>query len=71
MNVTGEEISIRAVAEAIAAELQVSDKLVFDTTAQDGPLKRTLSDSKLRNLWPEYAPTKFQVALKVVLKRWT
>jgi GDP-L-fucose synthase len=63
LNITGQEISIREVAFAVANQFGVADKVQFDSTYPDGPLCRTLSDAKLRCIFPEYSPTSFGEAL--------
>jgi len=64
MNITGQEISIREVAFAVARQFGVEDKLKFDSSFPDGPLRRTLSDAKLRSMFVEFSPTTFVEALE-------
>ena len=68
LNVTGEEISIREVAYAVARQFGVEDRVRFDSSFPDGPLRRTLSDAKLRSLYPQYSPTDFNTALEIVCR---
>ena len=69
INVTGEEISIRAVAEIIADIFGVKERLMFDATFPDGPKYRTLSDRKLRSLFEGYEQTSFKTALQNVVAK--
>lgn len=66
LNITGQEISIREVAFAVAKQFGVADKVKFDATYPDGPLRRTLSDAKLRSMFAEYSPTSFVEALDCI-----
>ena len=67
INVAGEEISIRAVAELIANMFGVAKRLSFDASFPDGPMYRTLSDDKLRRLYEGYEQTDFETALRSVV----
>ena len=69
INVAGEEISIRAVAELIANMFGVEKRLSFDASFPDGPMYRTLSDDKLRRLYEGYEQTDFETALRSVVAR--
>ena len=69
INVAGEEISIRAVAELIANMFGVAKRLSFDASFPDGPMYRTLSDDKLRRLYEGYEQTDFETALRSVVAR--
>jgi len=66
VNVTGEEVSIREAAFAVAKQFGVEGRVIFDSSFPDGPLRRTLSDAKLRSLFAEYSPTNFVEALASV-----
>ena len=67
INVAGEEISIRAVAELIANMFGVEKRLSFDASFPDGPMYRTLSNDKLRRLYGGYEQTDFETALRSVV----
>ena len=69
INVAGEEISIRAVAETIADIFGVKERLTFDASFPDGPKYRTLSDCKLRRLFEGYEQTSFKTALQNVVAK--
>jgi GDP-L-fucose synthase len=66
LNITGQEISIREVAFAVAKQFDVDENVKFDSSFPDGPLRRTLSDAKLRSMFAEYSPTSFNEALKII-----
>jgi len=71
LNVTGEELSIYDVARAIATRFKIEQKLKFDTSFPDGPKRRTVSDDKLRKLFPGYSPTSFADALPLICSKLT
>ncbi|EQC41580.1 GDP-L-fucose synthase [Saprolegnia diclina VS20] len=54
-----DEVSIQRVAEGIAAALQFTGDLVFDTTKGDGQYRKTASNAKLRSLSPELGAYRF------------
>lgn len=58
-----DEVSIDAVAHAIAAAFKFKGKIVFDTTKADGQYKKTASNKKLRNLRPDFQFTTFNEAI--------
>jgi len=66
LNITGQEISIREVAFAVAKQFGVEHNVKFDSSFPDGPLRRTLSDAKLRCMFAEYSPTSFDEALESI-----
>jgi GDP-L-fucose synthase len=46
----GEDVSIKEIAELIAAEVGYKGSLVFDTTKPDGTPRKLLDTSKINNL---------------------
>ncbi|ORY52429.1 epimerase-domain-containing protein [Rhizoclosmatium globosum] len=59
-----DEISIKKVAESIATAMEFEGPVVWDTTRSDGQYKKTASNAKLSNLFPEFEFTPFEQALK-------
>lgn len=58
-----EEISIAAVAKMIADAFGFQGKVLFDTSAQDGQFRKTVSTRKLRGYLPSFQFTSVQEAL--------
>eukprot|EP01116_Phalansterium_solitarium_P011654 TRINITY_DN273_c0_g2_i1.p1 TRINITY_DN273_c0_g2~~TRINITY_DN273_c0_g2_i1.p1 ORF type:complete len:741 (+),score=281.80 TRINITY_DN273_c0_g2_i1:80-2302(+) len=67
INFTGDEVSIFDIANLVVKLAGFQGKLEWDTSKGDGALKRTVSDEKLRNLYPEYKPTPFAEALEATV----
>lgn len=64
-----DEVSIEHVARAIAKAFEFKGKIEFDTTKADGQYKKTASNRKLRNLFPEFEFTAFDDAIATTV-RW-
>jgi len=58
------EMSIRQVAEMIAAAMDFQGKIICDTTKADGQHKKTASNRKLRSLRPDYKFTPMKEGLR-------
>ena len=61
---TEDEYSIRVLAEMIAEKIGFDGDIVFDTTMPDGQLRKKLSTTQLRELYPAFQLTPFSVGLK-------
>ena len=57
------EVSIADVAHAIAGAFGFEGQLVFDTSKQDGQIRKTVSNAKLRSYLPAFTFTPFAEAL--------
>lgn len=68
LNVAGNEVNVGEAARVIARAFNVEDKLIFDESFTDGPIYRTLSDAKVRQLFREYEQTSFETALQEVIQ---
>lgn len=62
------EVSIRQVAESIARAFDFKGRIDFDTTKADGQHKKTASNQKLRQLYPDFKFTDFDKAVKDSVK---
>jgi len=59
-----DEISIADAARAIVEVMGFKGELILDTTKSDGQFKKTASNKKLKELYPEFRFTPFKEALK-------
>uniref|UniRef100_A0A8C4NAC5 GDP-L-fucose synthase n=1 Tax=Eptatretus burgeri TaxID=7764 RepID=A0A8C4NAC5_EPTBU len=59
-----DEVSIKDVAEAVAAGMDFHGEIVFDVTKSDGQYKKTASNAKLRKYLPDFSFTPFDQAVK-------
>jgi len=59
-----DEVSIADVARYVAEAMDFRGNIVFDTTKSDGQFKKTASNAKLRELYPEFQFTPIQQGLK-------
>ena len=59
-----DEISIGDVARAVAEGMDFKGNIIFDTTKSDGQYKKTASNKKLRELYPEFQFTPIQEGLR-------
>uniref|UniRef100_A0A336MFY6 GDP-L-fucose synthase n=1 Tax=Culicoides sonorensis TaxID=179676 RepID=A0A336MFY6_CULSO len=62
------EVTIKQLAESIAAAFDFKGKLEFDTTKADGQYKKTASNKKLRTLYPGFKFTEFNEAIRDSVK---
>ena len=58
-----EEVSIRDVATIIAKEFDYDDMIRFDSNYTDGQIKKTVSNDRLMNLFPDFKFTTLQEGL--------
>jgi len=58
------EVTIKEVAELVAAAMDFKGKLVCDTTKSDGQYKKTACNEKLRQLRPDYTFTPIKEGIK-------
>lgn len=61
---TGEEVSIRFVAEKIAKLMQFDGEIIFDRDKPDGQFRKPTSIKKLRSYLPHFRFTPLEVGLK-------
>uniref|UniRef100_UPI00358F457E GDP-L-fucose synthase isoform X2 n=1 Tax=Myxine glutinosa TaxID=7769 RepID=UPI00358F457E len=59
-----DEVSIKEVAEAVAAGMDFQGQIAFDVTKSDGQFKKTASNAKLRKYLPDFSFTPFDQAVK-------
>ncbi|KAI3656694.1 hypothetical protein MP638_005872 [Amoeboaphelidium occidentale] len=59
-----DEVSIKTVAEQIVQTVGFTGDFSFDTSKADGQFKKTASNKKLKQLFPDFKFTPFDVALK-------
>lgn len=59
-----DEVSIKQAAEMIVEAMDFKYGLEYDTTRSDGQYKKTASNAKLRNLWPDFEFTPMKEAIK-------
>eukprot|EP01040_Poterioochromonas_malhamensis_P005832 gene5832-6272_t len=59
-----DEVSIADVARNVADAMEFKGNVVFDTTKSDGQYKKTASNHKLRELYPEFQFTSIQQGLQ-------
>lgn len=59
-----DEVSIADVARYVAEAMDFKGQIVFDTTKSDGQYKKTASNKKLRELYPEFQFTPIQEGLR-------
>ena len=57
------EVSIREIAQTVASIVGI-DEILYDVSYSDGQYKRTVSNEKLRNLYPEFQFTPMEKALE-------
>ena len=55
-----DEVSIADVAKYVAEAMDFKGQIIFDTTKSDGQYKKTASNKKLRELYPEFKFTPIQ-----------
>lgn len=63
-----DEVSIADVARSVATAMDFQGKIVFDTTKSDGQFKKTASNTKLKQLYPEFKFTPIDEGLKASCK---
>lgn len=63
-----DEVSIADVAKYIADAMDFKGNIVFDTTKADGQFKKTASNTKLRQLYPDFHFTPIEEGLKETCK---
>lgn len=59
-----DEVSIEHVARTVASSMDFQGNVVFDTTKSDGQFKKTASNKKLKELYPEFKFTSIEEGLK-------
>ena len=60
-----DEISIAELAKVVASAMSFPvERLVFDTSKSDGQFKKTVSNSRLRGLRPDFRFTPFKEAMQ-------
>mmetsp|Transcript_85684 Transcript_85684/g.167656 ORF Transcript_85684/g.167656 Transcript_85684/m.167656 type:complete len:320 (-) Transcript_85684:194-1153(-) len=59
-----DEVSIADVARCVAKAMKFEGNIVFDTTKSDGQFKKTASNKKLRELYPDFQFTPIQEGLQ-------
>uniref|UniRef100_A0A7S3H4Z8 GDP-L-fucose synthase n=1 Tax=Spumella elongata TaxID=89044 RepID=A0A7S3H4Z8_9STRA len=59
-----DEVSIADVARAVAKAMKFEGNIVFDTTKSDGQYKKTASNKKLRELYPDFEFTPIDQGLQ-------
>lgn len=59
-----DEVSIADVAYHIARAMNFTGNIVFDTTKSDGQFKKTASNKKLINLYPDFKFTPIEDGIK-------
>ncbi len=62
--VVGEEVSIRDIAEAVCRLSGYAGSIVFDTSCDDGPLRRTADSSRFKALCPGFTYTPLAEGIK-------
>eukprot|EP01112_Ceratiomyxa_fruticulosa_P012454 TRINITY_DN344_c0_g1_i1.p1 TRINITY_DN344_c0_g1~~TRINITY_DN344_c0_g1_i1.p1 ORF type:complete len:326 (-),score=79.15 TRINITY_DN344_c0_g1_i1:113-1090(-) len=63
-----DEVSIAEVANMVAEAMDFKGKIVFDTSKADGQYKKTVENTKLLKLHPEFKFTDMKVAIKESVK---
>jgi len=63
-----DEVSIAEVANMVAEAMDFKGKIVFDTSKADGQYKKTVENTKLLQLYPEFKFTDMRVAIKESVK---
>lgn len=61
---TGNERSIKEIAEMIYSEFNEINELVFDSSKPDGQFRKPVDISKIKNLWPDFQFSNFENSLK-------
>lgn len=59
-----DEVSIADVAYAVAEAMEFKGKIVFDTSKSDGQYKKTASNKKLKEMYPDFKFTSIKEGLK-------
>jgi GDP-L-fucose synthase len=59
-----DEVSIEHVARNVATAMNFQGEVVFDTTKSDGQFKKTASNKKLKELYPDFQFTPIEQGLK-------
>jgi len=67
LNLTGAEVSVKEVAEAIAAACGFDGDVVFDADKPEGPARVAISGDKLAALHPGYEATSFAEAVRATV----
>jgi len=62
------EVTIKEVVDTIVKAMDYQGEVVWDTTKADGQFKKTASNQKLRNLYPEFKFTSFEDGVKESVK---
>lgn len=62
-----DEISIKQAAEAVVEAMDFKGNVVFDTSKSDGQYKKTASNAKLMQLYPDFKFTPFKEAIKTTV----
>ena len=58
-----EEVSIKEATVAVAEGMKYKGPILFDKSKSDGQYKKTVSNNKLTNLYPEFKFTPFREAV--------
>ena len=59
-----DEISIEEISRIIAKEFDYEDNILFDTSYSDGQFKKTVDNSKLMKLYPDFKFTNINIGIK-------
>merc|ERR1712046_4475 len=68
LNLTGTEVSVKEIAEAIAEACKFNGKIEFMSDKPDGPKRVAIADDKFRRLCPNLKPTPFSQAVNEVVQ---
>ncbi len=63
-----DEISIKDVSQIIAKNMDYEEHLVFDTSKSDGQYKKSVSNKRLMNLFPDFQFTPIQIGMNETIQ---
>lgn len=61
---TGDERSIKEIANLIFSEFDEINELIFDPSKPDGQFRKPVDISKIKNMWPDFKFSNFETSLK-------